>query len=55
MVQMEHPGTTGQAAEPAAYSQLGDCGKLPNLSFLIYKMGIIRVSVPQGCCRNEMR
>lgn len=30
-------------------------GKLPSLSFLIYKTGIIRVPMPQGCCRNEMR
>ena len=36
-----HAGKAGQAAEPTNYSQLGDCGKLLNLSFLVCKMGTV--------------
>lgn len=55
MIQMDHKGNTGVGAEPTGSSQLGDWGKLLNLSFLLCKMGIIRVAVPQGCSRDEKR
>lgn len=55
MVQMDHMGKTGAGAEPTGSSQLGDYGKLLNLSFLLCKMGMIRVPMPQGCYRDKMR
>lgn len=42
---MDHKANLRQAVEPTGYSQMGDCGKLLNISFLICKMGMIWYSL----------
>lgn len=41
---MDHKANLRQAVEPTGYSQMGDCGKLLNISFLICKMGMMAVA-----------